>query len=283
MKEYIIEEWLSYLMVIIGGIITSYGLEAVLIPNHVMDGGITGVSIMLSHVTSLGLGLFLIILNVPFLLLGYKQEGKSFALKSTIGIVTLSLMTGYVNMDRILPDDTLLVTVLGGAIIGFGIGIVLRNGGALDGTDVLAVLISKKVPFSVSEIIFVFNLIIFTVSILVFGLPNAICSVIAYLVAVRVMDMVQEGLDTAKSVTIITSQPTEIGEAIQARLGRGVTYIKGEGGHSRKDINMIYCVISRMEEFKLKRIIRFYDKKAFVSTSDVSEVKGGDYMKKDIH
>ena len=184
------------IMIIIGAAITAYGLEAVLIPNSVIDGGVTGVSIMGAKIFGLPLGLFLFILNLPFVYLGYKQIGRTFAILSVIGIAALS--AGTILMHDIAPilsaKDPLLVVASGGILLGVGIGIVLRNGGALDGSEVLAVLVSRKIPFSVGDIILFINVFIFAVAAFVYNLESALYSALTYYIAKTVIDIVQVGL-----------------------------------------------------------------------------------------
>lgn len=273
------------LLIIIGAAIAGYALESVLIPNAIIDGGITGISIMGKHLMGVPLGVLLFILNLPFIYLGYKQVGKTFALYSIIGIVALSISTMVMSgMEPILTEkDALLVVLSGGVMLGVGVGVVLRSGGALDGTDVLAVLVSSKVPFSVGDIILFINVFIFTAAGFVFGLESALYSITTYYIAKVVIDVVQVGLESSKSVRIVSKCPREIGQAIQDRLGRGITYIHGTGGFSNESIEIINCIITRMEESKVLTIIREYDPDAFVTITDVSEVRGGNFRKRDIH
>lgn len=285
MKSKLATNFRKIIMIIIGAAIAAYGLEAVLIPNSVIDGGVTGVSIMGAEVLDLPLGLFLFILNIPFVFLGYKQIGKTFAIMSVIGIASLSL--GTVLMHDISPilseKDHLLVVASGGILLGVGIGIVLRNGGALDGSEVLAVLVSRKVPFSVGDIILLINVFIFTIAAFVYNLESALYSALTYYIAKTVIDIVQVGLEKSKSVQIISKNSKDIGDAIQARLGRSITYTTGRGGFSNEESEIITCVINRMEETKLLDIVRYFDPGAFVVVSDVSEVRGGNFKKRDIH
>ncbi len=273
------------ILIIIGAAITAYGLEAVLIPNSVIDGGVTGVSIMGAKIFGLPLGLFLFILNIPFVYLGYKQVGRTFAIMSVIGIAALS--AGTILMHSITPilseKDPLLIVASGGILLGVGIGIVLRNGGALDGSEVLAVLISRKVPFSVGDIILVINVFIFALAAFVYDLESALYSALTYYIAKTVIDIVQVGLETSKQVKVISKNSKEIGDAIQARLGRSITYTFGRGGFSNEDTEIINCIISRMEETKMLDIVKEHDPTAFVVISDVSEVRGGNFKKRDIH
>ena len=272
-------------LIVVGAAIAGYALEAVLIPNAIIDGGITGVSIMGNDLFNIPLGVLLFALNLPFIYLGYKQVGKSFALYSIIGIAALSISTMIMSgIDPILTEkDELLVVLSGGVMLGVGVGTVLRSGGALDGTEVLAVLISSKVPFSVGDIILFINVFIFTAAGFVFSLESALYSVTTYYIAKVVIDVVQVGLESSKSVRIVSNCPREIGQAIQNRLGRGVTYINGTGGFSNEPIEIMNCIITRMEESKVISIIHEYDPDAFITITDVSEVRGGSFKKRDIH
>jgi uncharacterized membrane-anchored protein YitT (DUF2179 family) len=275
---------LRAILVIIGGLITAYGLEAVLIPNNVSDGGVTGLSIVGSKIFGLPLGLLIGILNIPFVFLGYKQIGKSFAVFSVIGIASLSIGTiAMHHVQTIIHGDTLLVTVVGGIIIGFGMGLALRNGGALDGIDMLAVLLSRKLPFGTSDLILFLNTFVFIVVTLVFGLQGAILSAIAYYIASKVIHIVEEGLSGSKTFKIITNQPEVMVETIRDRLGRGATYTLAQGGYTNEQFKEITCVINRLEESKMKEIINEIDENAFVAVYDVAEVKGGNFKKHDIH
>lgn len=270
--------------VIIGAFITAYGLEAVLIPNNVSDGGITGFSIVGSELLELPLGLLIAVLNIPFVFLGYKQIGKSFAIYSILGIASLAI--GTISLHHIKPiieGDTLLVTVVGGIIIGFGMGLALRNGGALDGIDMLAVLLSRKLPFGTSDLILFLNMFVFVVVSTVFGLKGAILSAIAYYIAAKVIHIVEEGLSGAKTFKIITRHPETMVETIRDRLGRGATYNQVQGGYSNESFKEITCVINRLEESKMKEIIHEIDSSAFVMVYDVAEVRGGNFKKRDIH
>ena len=272
------------LLVIIGGLIAAYGLESVLIPNNVSDGGVTGLSIVGSQLFGLPLGLLIAILNIPFIWLGYKQIGRRFAIFSVIGIASLAIGTSLMHhIPTIIQGDTLLVTVVGGIIIGFGMGLALRNGGALDGIDMLAVLLSRRLPFGTSDLILFLNMFVFIVVSIVFGLQGAILSAIAYFIASKVMHIVEEGLSGSKTFKIITNEPELMIETIRDQLGRTATYKEAYGGFSNEQFKEITCVINRLEDSKMKEIIRKIDKNAFVTVYDVAEVKGGSFTKQDVH
>lgn len=271
------------LMVIIGAIIMAVGLEFFLVPNNVMDGGIVGVSIIASHLIGLPLGLFIFLLNLPFIFLGYKQIGKTFALTTALGITVLSVTTLLLHHFKAFTSDLLLATIFGGIILGLGVGIVIRFGGCLDGTEVLAILFNKKLPFSVGEIILFINLIIFTAAGFVFTWEKAMYSVVAYYIASKVIDVVVQGMDESKSVYIISDDIDEIGRAIMDRLGRGVTYLHGEGAYTGDNKKVIFCVITRLEESKMKEIVKSIDENAFLAIGNISEVRGGRFKKRDIH
>lgn len=272
------------LLVIIGAFITAYGLEAVLIPNNVSDGGVTGLSIVGSQISGLPLGVLIAVLNIPFIFLGYKQIGKSFAIFSVIGIASLAVGTILMHhVTTIIQGDTLLITVVGGIIIGFGMGLALRNGGALDGIDMLAVLLSRKLPFGTSDLILFLNMFVFIVVSFVFGLQGAILSGMAYFIASKVIHIVEEGLSGSKTFKIITKEPELMVEMIRNRLGRGATYNEVQGGYSNETFREISCVINRLEESKMKEIIAEIDPNAFITIYDVAEVRGGSFKKHDIH
>ena len=271
------------LLITLGAVMMGVGLEIFLVPNNVIDGGITGISIMLSYITGWKLGTFLFILNIPFFFIGYKQIGKTFAFSTLYGIIILSITTTLLHPVPAFTQDILLATVFGGIVLGIGVGIVIRYGGSLDGTEILAILFNNKLPFSVGEIILFFNLFILACAGFVFTWDRAMYSLIAYFVAFKMIDITITGLDESKSIWIISDNSKEIGEAIMSRLGRGVTFINGEGAYSGEDKKVIFCVIARLEEAKLKEIVTEYDDRAFLAVADIAEVRGGRFKKKDIH
>jgi uncharacterized membrane-anchored protein YitT (DUF2179 family) len=269
--------------ILVGAFLFSLGLEVFLVPNQVIDGGIVGISIIISHLTQWNLGLLLVVFNLPFLFLGYKQIGKTFAFSTMFGIVVMSVFTNLFHSIPAVTKDPLLAAVFGGIILGVGVGLVIRYGGSLDGTEILAILINKKVPFSVGQIVMFANLFILSSAGFVFSWDRAMYSLITYFIAVKMIDIVIEGFEEMKSVWIISDKIEIIGQAISNRLGRGVTYLAGEGGYSGENKKVIFCIITRLEEAKLKSIVEDIDPNAFLATGNIHDVQGGSFKKKDIH
>ncbi|WP_254776988.1 YitT family protein [Paenibacillus sp. yr247] len=267
----------------LGAALMSVGLEIFLVPNKIIDGGITGISIILSYLTHVQVGIFLTLLNMPFLFIGYKMIGKTFALSTLFAILIMSIGTALLHPVPELTNDPLLAAVFGGIILGIGVGMVIRFGGSLDGTEIIAILVSKKIPFSVGEIVMFFNLFILGSAGFVYSWDRAMYSLIAYFIAYKMIDVTIEGFDESKSVWIISDHFKQIGEAILDRLGRGVTYLEGEGGFSGDNKKVIFCVITRLEEAKLKSIVDELDPSAFLAVGNIHDVKGGRFKKRDIH
>lgn len=267
---------------VLGSVLASVGLEIFLIPNNVIDGGVTGISIMASHLTKLPLGLFIFLLNLPFFIIGYKQIGKTFALSTILSVTCLSIGVSFLHPVPGLTNDILLATVFGGIILGVGVGIIIRTGGSLDGTEIIAIILDKKTGFSIGEIVMFFNLFILGGSGFIFGWDRAMYSLIAYFIAFKTIDITVEGLDESKAVIIISEKNKEISDAIVARLGRGLTLLDGKGAYKGSSTNVIYVVVTRLEIAKLKSIVHGFDENALVTISS-TEVSGKRYKKKSIH
>ncbi|MGX7087591.1 YitT family protein [Gemelliphila palaticanis] len=273
----------KYFLIMLGSVIFAAGLEFFLIPNHILDGGVVGVSMLVQYYIKLPLGLFILIFNIPFLYLGYKQIGKDFTIASIFGIVALSIMTTVFHPYPPLVTDQFLACVFGGIILGIGVGLVIRYGGTLDGSEMFSIFATKNLPISVGEMVLAINIFIFLISGLVFSWQSALYSMISYFIASKVMDIVIEGLNDSKSVMIISKEYREISNQIQSQLGRGVTLLHGEGGYSGDDTKVIFCVITRIEESTLKNIVVTTDKNAFLSIGNIAEVSGANFKKRDIH
>ncbi len=282
-KQIVFKEFKRFLALIIGAFLVSVGLEIFLVPNDVIDGGIIGVSLILKELTPIPYGIYLILLNIPFLIVGYKQIGKTFAISTLVGVAVLSLFVTLLHPVQVITADVFLASIFGGIVLGIGVGIIIRNGGSLDGTEIVAILANKRFGFSVGEIVMFFNIFILGSAGFVYGWENAMYSLIAYFIAFKTIDIVIEGLDESKSVTIISDNPDEIASAIMARLGRGVTHIYGKGGYTGEDKELLYCIVTRLEVAKLKSIVSEFDPQAFVAIEHVHDVMGGRFNKKAIH
>lgn len=256
------------------------GLESFLLPNHLVDGGIVGVAIMGAHVLHVPLGLLLILFNAPFIYLGYRKLGASFAITSFVGIASVGLLTGLVHSWSTVTTDPVLAAIFGGATIGFGVGLVIRSGGTLDGAEIVAILIDRKSPFTVGEIIMFMNLFIIGGAGFVFGLDRAMYSLIAYFVAYKVIDITVEGLDESKAAWIVSSKPVLIGQGVNEQLSRKVTYITPGEGTEVGSEGVILSVITRVEEQRLKTLVREIDPKAFVVITSAHDVMGKNYTAK---
>ncbi|MGM9571443.1 MAG: YitT family protein [bacterium] len=280
MKKYILRR-MAFMT--LGALLTAIGLEIFLIPNSIIDGGVIGISIISSHLTGFPLGIFILLLNLPFLWIGYDHIGKTFALSTLYSVSCLALFVNFFHPISSLTHDCLLASVFGGIIVGIGVGTIIRYGGSLDGTEIVAILINRKTAFSVGEIVMFFNLFILASAGFVFGWDRAMYSLIAYFIAFKMMDVAIEGLNESKSVTIISEYPDVISQVIQDRLGRGVTHLYGKGGYTGEAREVLYCVMSRLEISKLKAVIAENDPKAFIAIENVHDVMGGRFSRKINH
>ena len=258
----------------LGPAIAAFALEGFLVPNNIIDGGIVGVSIIVSYLTKYELGTLIFVLNIPFMLFAFNKIGKKFVLQTFYAVMMLSLFLNLCHNIHV-TDDLLLSTVFGGIILGTGVGLVLKNDGSLDGTEIMSLVISKNFGFSVGEIIMAFNIFIYGASGLVFGWDRAMYSILTYFIAYRVIDTVLEGLNSAKSIRIISDYADEIGKELLESLEIGVTYLKGIGAYSGANKKIIYCVVNRLELTKIKEIIKQIYPHAFISVVDVHEAYGG--------
>ena len=263
----------------IGILLVAVALELFLIPNKIIDGGVVGVSIMTSYLTNLPLGIFIFTFNLPFLAFGYKKLGKNFIITSFYCITLLSVVVNFFHGMAIATNDLLLACIFGGIILGIGLGIILRNNGSLDGTEIIAVSLNKKVSFSIGEIIMVINLFILGSAGFVFGWDRAMYSLLAYFIIFKTIDVVIEGLDESKSIIIISDLYEDIAQDIMTKFERGVTYIQGQGAYSGEDKKIIFCVISRLELANLKNHVLEIDPSAFIAIENVHEVEGGQVKK----
>lgn len=263
---------INIIFITLGAFLAAFALECFLVPNQIIDGGIVGVSIMASYVTKLNLGMFLIAFNMPFVLLALNEFGKKFVTMAFYSVSILALFVNFFHKIPAITDDLLLAALFGGGILGTGVGIVLKNSACMDGTEILAMKISKKYPFSVGEIIMFINVFIFITAGFLYGWEQAMYSTLAYLIAYRAIDNIVQGLSEEKSIRIISDKGPQIGQAIIQNLNKTVTYIEAQGGYSKAKKTMVYCVVPRIELYKLKELVTSIDENAFLSTENVHEV-----------
>lgn len=269
----------DYFFLTLGALIYAFAIEAFLIPSQIIDGGVTGISMILSKITNIQLGYFIIGINMPFIVLALKKLGRKFVLSTfysimifALGVTLFSKMFhGHCIIDNL---ELFLVAIFGGLILGAGVGLIIRNGASVDGTEILAIYSTKKISFSVGEIIMFINLFIFTVAGFVYDWQHALYSIVTYFVAYKTMDIVIEGLNESKSVFVITDYSTEIGKDVMEKMDVSVTYIDAEGGYSGVKKRIVYCVISRLQVQKLKEIAKNIDPRAFIAIENVYEVEG---------
>lgn len=269
----------NLLVISIGATLAAFSLECFLVPNKIIDGGIVGVSMMLSTITKYPLGLFTFCLNLPFIFLALQKFGKTFVINTFWAISILSLSLSLFH-HHIATNDAILATVFGGIILGLGVGLILKSHAAVDGTEIIAIRLTKKIGYSVGEIIMFINIFIYTLSGFLYGFDRAMYSILTYFIVYHIIDMTIEGFNEAKSVFIVTDYAKLIGDALLKELDKGVTYIDAEGGYSGKAKRIVYCVISRMELVKLKSLVHEIDENAFIAVENVHEFEGKRYRKK---
>ena len=256
-----------------------FGLKGFLIPNSFIDGGVTGISLLTEQVTGISLSLLLVIINFPFLLLGYSQISKAFSIKSVLAIIGLALIVFLVPYP-VVTTDKLLIAIFGGFFLGLGIGLSIRGGAVIDGTEVLAVYLSKRTGLTIGDIILIFNTIIFLFGAYILSVEIALYAILTYLAASRTVDFIIEGVDEYTGVTIISEMSNEIRLAIIEKLGRGVTLYLGNRGYGNKrnelkPVDIVYTVITRLELSKLKREVEKIDPGAFIIMNSIKDAQGG--------
>ncbi|QED47086.1 YitT family protein [Cytobacillus dafuensis] len=267
-----------YIMLLVGASLAALSIELFLIPNSIIDGGIIGISLLVNHLTNISFGILVFLFNVPFLYFGYKQIGKNFAFSSLFGIIALAIIEPQLHHLSPFTQEPLLATVFGGLLLGTGVGIVIRHGGALDGTEILGILLTKKLPFSIGEFVMFFNIFVFSWAGFVLGWEQAMYSIITYYIASKMIDTVVQGFEgDTKAVIIVSDHYEEISDAIIGRLGRSVTKLMGKGGFKDNEKEVIYVVVTRLEISKLKSIIGEIDPNAFTTIMDTQEAHGSKF------
>ncbi|HEX5151348.1 MAG TPA: YitT family protein [Parafilimonas sp.] len=265
-------------LIILGILCATFGLESFLLPNNFIDGGATGISLLIAELSGISLSILLIAVNIPFILLGYRTIGKKFAIKTMLTIGGLAAAVAFIHLPEV-TNDKLLVAVFGGFFLGAGIGLSIRGGAVLDGTEVLAIFLSRKLKTSIGDIIIIINVIIFSFAAYLLSIETALYSMITYLAASRTLDFVVEGIEEYMGVTIISIHNEKIKRMIVNVMGRGVTIYRGREGFGKsgesKDRDIIYTVITRLELSKLMDEIDRIDEKAFIVMNSVKDTKGG--------
>lgn len=275
------------MLILLGVGLAAFGLKGFLLPNHFIDGGIMGISLLTYQVTGIPVSIWIVAFNAPFILMGAKQISKSFAIKTSIAIITLAAVIYLIDFP-VITDDKLLVSIFGGFFLGSGIGLAIRGGAVIDGTEILAVYINRRSILSMGDIILLINVCIFIVAAFILNIETALYSILTYLSASKTVDFIIQGIEEYTGVTIISAKSAQIREAITKKLGRGVTIYKGERGFDsaqfkNKEIDIIFTVVTRLEVSKLKEEIELIDHKAFIVMSTISDTKGGIIKPRPLH
>ena len=262
-----------YLFITIGAAAAAYALECILVPNTILDGGVNGISIILNIIFGWRLSILIPLINIPFLYIGYKNLGGKFLIKALYSIIVFSILLEVFHRFDVLTYNILLSTIYGSLLLGLGVGVIIRAGGCLDGTESLGIVISKNTNISVGQFVLFCNAIIFTVAGYFFGVDRALYSLLAYFITSKIVDEISEGFEKAKAAMIITDDGEKMAQHIYQAIGRTVTAIKGTGLISGEK-SVLYCVITRIEINELKRIVMEEDQSAFITITDVSEIIG---------
>jgi uncharacterized membrane-anchored protein YitT (DUF2179 family) len=270
----------NLLLILFGTCLAVLAMKGFMIPNKFMDGGITGISILLHEIFHINISFLVIILNVLFIYLGYRRIGKTFAVQTTIAVLLLSIGLLFIDIKPI-TNDKLLIAIFGGILMGTGVGLVIRGGGVIDGAEVIAVFTGRKTGFSNSEIILLINTVIFAVAAFQFGIETAMYSIITYFTATRAINYVVDGIEEFTAMNIISSQPEEIKNFLVNELGKGITVYKGERGYLpgsfevKTDTDIIVTIVTRLEIKQINESLMLIDPKAFIYVQSIKEAAGG--------
>lgn len=268
-------EVLNTILIILGILSAGLGLKGFLLSSRFIDGGVTGISMLLADVLGWPLSILILVINLPFIALGYRQIGRAFAIKSTLAIAGLALCLAFIKYPDVTPDK-LLTAVFGGFFIGAGIGLAIRGGAVLDGTEIAALLISKSSHLlKVGDVILLLNILIFSAAAFFLGIEPALYSMLTYFTASKTVDFLLHGLDEFTAVIIISERNDEIRQAIIRDLERGVTVYKGRGGRSDSDQDILFCVVTRLEIGRVKNVAREFDESAFIVVQPLADAEGG--------
>ncbi len=274
------------LFIAVGVFSAAFGLEGFLLPNGLLDGGATGIALLVARLTDLPFPLLLVLINLPFLAIAFKLAGRSFALRGSASILALALVTTLVHFPD-MTHDRLLVSVFGGFFLGAGIGLAMRGGSVLDGTEVLALALGRKIGISIGDVIMVMNVAIFGVAAWLIDLETAMYAMITYLAASKTLDLVVEGIEEYTGITIISPHHAEIRHMIANEMGRGLTVYSGKRGFTKgmgaHELDILYCVLTRLEIGRFLTEVDKIDPNAFITMSAVKDVRGGIMLKRRGH
>ncbi|MCK8521312.1 YitT family protein [Aquimarina sp. D1M17] len=268
----------EYVQIFIGILLASIGLKAFLLPNGFLDGGVTGIAILLNSNFDINISWILIVLSIPFLILAFFSISKTMVLKSIVAIITLAIMIEFETFETI-TDDKLLISIFGGLFLGLGIGITVKNGAVLDGTEILAIYINNRFGISIGRVILLFNFVLFSITAIIASKEVAMYSILTFLVTAKITDLTIEGFEDFIGVMIVSKHSQIIKKQIVDQIGAGMTIYKGVNGFGNsgkiEDFEVIHTVINRMEISKINRLINHIDPNAFVMEYDVNRIKGG--------
>jgi len=286
-KIHLKTQFIHGVLIILGMLSAGLGLKGFLLPNGFIDGGVTGISLLLTHFTPFSLPTLIIAINLPFIILGFRLIDKIFAMKTLTAIVGLALCLIFIDYP-VVTSDKLLVAVFGGFFLGAGIGLAVRGGAVIDGTEILALSITRRTIMTIGDMILIINIIIFTVAAFVLGFERALYSILTYLAAAKTVDYIITGIEEYTGVTIISNRSEEIRKMITEHLGRGVTIYRGKrgfGSHSDnlEEMEILFSVVTRLEIATLKAEIEKIDRGAFVITHSINDTKGGMIKKRPLH
>ena len=282
MKKFL-KELVNVILIVLGILSAGLGLKGFLLSSHFIDGGVTGISMLLSSILGVPLSILILVINLPFIAVGFRQIGRKFALKSALAIGGLSLCLAFIHYPDV-TSDKLLTAVFGGFFIGAGIGLAIRGGSVLDGTEIAALLVSKSSSLlRVGDVILILNIFIFGTATFFLGIESALYSILTYFAASKTIDFLLHGIEEYTAVTIISENSEDIREAIVSRLKRGVTVYKGRGGRSGADEEILYCVVTRLEIGRIKNVVKEIDPAAFLVIYPLSDVDGGIIKRTGLH
>lgn len=275
------------LLIIVGILSAGMGLKGFLLPNMFIDGGVMGISLIASKVTGISLSIFILVINLPFIMMAFSTVNKWFAIKSLVAITLLAIVVHIVPYPTI-TDDKLLIAVFGGFFLGLGIGLAIRGGAVIDGTEVLAIFMSRKTSLTIGDVILVFNVLIFAVAAYVFSIEIALYAMLTYLAASKTVDFVVSGIEEYMGVTIISEKSEEVRLAIIEKMGRGCTIYQGKKGYAKrgeklKEIDIVYTLLTRLELARLKTEVDKIDQNAFIIMHSIKDAKGGMIKKRAVH